>query len=634
MSKIIERERKKIDYFTDDELLNVPVGDAFVFDIESFSNYFLIAFKHVLTHKVVTFEDSEHKDINHDKLEWFIFRFLIIGFNSNSYDMPMMCKALQGLSCNELKNVSDKIINENVKVWNQESVLGFTRPTLNHIDLIEVCPLEGSLKAYGARLHTERLQDLPYEPDRILTREEQLNVEDYCVNADLETTILILENLKEQLDLRIEMSQKYNVDLRSKSDAQIAETLICKEIAKIKGWYPKKPVIAAGTSYKYNPPSYLQFQTKQFIDMFEIVKNAVFTLDERGSSQLPDGLNGLIISCGISQYKLGIGGLHSMESTIAHIANDDEILQDNDVESYYPRIILNNGYAPSHIGNAFLNIFDDFVETRLTAKHNKDKSTANSLKIVINGTFGKLGSKYSALYAPDLMLQVTLTGQLSLLMLIEMLELNGIPVINGNTDGIVIKVKKSLLPLSEQIVKQWEKICNFKTEQTNYLGYYSRDVNNYMAVKEDKKCKTKGAFNNPWNAEKLDIFRFHKNPVMTITIEAVEKLITENIPIEQTIKNCNDIRKFIIVRNVKGGAEKDGVYLGKVVRWYYAKGEGGELKYCLSGNKVPVSDGGKPLMDLPESFPNDIDYERYCNEANEMLYSIGYLVKPITGLLF
>jgi len=42
----------------------------------------------------------------------------------------------------------------------------------------------------------------------------------------------------------------------------------------------------------------------------------------------------------------------------------------------------------------------------------------------------------------DKMLQVTITGQLVLLMLIEMLEDAGISVISGNTDGIVSKYHK------------------------------------------------------------------------------------------------------------------------------------------------------------------------------------------------
>ena len=46
------------------------------------------------------------------------------------------------------------------------------------------------------------------------------------------------------------------------------------------------------------------------------------------------------------------------------------------------------------------------------AEQKKWEIIANALKIVVNGSFGKFGSRYSILYSPDLMLQVTITGQL------------------------------------------------------------------------------------------------------------------------------------------------------------------------------------------------------------------------------
>lgn len=54
----------------------------------------------------------------------------------------------------------------------------------------------------------------------------------------------------------------------------------------------------------------------------------------------------------------------------------------------------------------------------------------------------------------------------------------------------------------------------------------------------------------------------------------------------------------------------------------------GEINYLSSGNKVPNSDGAKPLMELPETFPTDIDYARYEFIATEMLQDLGVLPKP------
>jgi hypothetical protein len=232
------------------------------------------------------------------------------------------------------------------------------------------------------------------------------------------------------------------------------------------------------------------------------------------------------------------------------------------------------------------------------------------------------------------MIQVTLTGQLSLLMLIERLETVGISVVSANTDGIVIKCDKSRYDELNEIIKQWEQHTNFTTEETQYSAVFSRDINNYIAVKLDGKCKTKGAYSNPWDDPKTAIFRFHKNPQHTICIEAVVNLLTKQIPIEETIRNCTDIKKFLVVRNVRGGGTKSGKYLGKVVRWYYAHNEPDCIKYKSSGNKVATSDGAMPIMELPEELPTDIDYKKYIDISVDILYDIGYLRKATTGKLF
>jgi hypothetical protein len=114
----------------------------------------------------------------------------------------------------------------------------------------------------------------------------------------------------------------------------------------------------------------------------------------------------------------------------------------------------------------------------------------------------------------------------------------------------------------------------------------------------------------------------------------VQEFLNVGTPIYETIENCKDLTKFLSVLNVKGGAEKGGVFLGKVVRWYYAQGETGEINYIQSGNKVPKSEGAKPCMNLPEAFPNDIDYDRYNSIATEMLYELGVLRKQATERLF
>lgn len=142
------------------------------------------------------------------------------------------------------------------------------------------------------------------------------------------------------------------------------------------------------------------------------------------------------------------------------------------------------------------------------------------------------------------------------------------------------------------------------------------------------KFKKKGVYSDPWrDGEKGAIFRFQKNPTHQICVEAIEKLIAEQTSIEATIKACKDITKFVCVKNVTGGAHKDGEYLGKVIRWYYAKGVVGTINYIKSNNKVPDSEGAQPLMDLPDTFPDNINYDVYIAKCKEMLEDCGYLNK-------
>jgi hypothetical protein len=212
-------------------------------------------------------------------------------------------------------------------------------------------------------------------------------------------------------------------------------------------------------------------------------------------------------------------------------------------------------------------------------------------------------------------------------MLIEMIELANIPVISANTDGVVIRCPKSRYYDLDMVITMWEGKTGFVTEETRYSGLYSRDVNNYIAVKELKKddnqpeIKTKGVYCERGSAQNSVL---SKNPEGYICSEAVQQFLANGVPVHETIRDCRDIRKFVSVRTVKGGAEKDGVYLGKAVRWYYAKDETGTINYAMSGNKVPKSEGAKPLMTLPSELPIDLDVDWYINQALEILYEVGY----------
>lgn len=264
-------------------------------------------------------------------------------------------------------------------------------------------------------------------------------------------------------------------------------------------------------------------------------------------------------------------------------------------------------------------------------------------KVALNGVYGKLGSRFSALYAPHLMISVTLTGQLTLLMLIERAERAGIPVVSGNTDGVLFRCPRALYDgldgdrlkpsLLEQICSQWEKDTTFDLEFGEYASIYNQSVNSYFAIKPDGGHKRKGPLGNPWNKDPSDFDpvrgQLMKNPQATICSDAALALIKDGTPVEQTIRASRDIREFVTVIKVTKGATWGGDYLGKVVRYYW--GVNGapimeSLPHPTTGNfkKVPKSDGAIPCMDLPDEFPSDIDYDRYVAETESILRDLGY----------
>lgn len=606
------------EFMTNDEIIN-NAGSDLILDVESYPNYFMCGFKHPKLNKFICIENN----FNPKFLSWLLFNYRTIGFNSYSYDLPMLWASFINNDPAYLKEVSNSLILSGLRVKEIEKQFSFKVYETRHIDMIEVCPLKGSLKLYAARLHAPRLQDLPYPDTKELNDNEINIVRNYNFN-DLDITQLVYEFNKDRLDLRASMGFEYQEDLMSKSDAQIAEAVLTKEVRKLTGKWPRRPEIEEGTAYKYEVPHYIQYKTPELQKLLYNVRTVDFVVNHNGKIILPPKLDvDVKINNGI--YRIGIGGLHSSEKNTAHIASETHMIVDRDVASYYPRIITNLRLYPVGMGPDFLGAYEQIIARRLYAKKNKIFATDKGLKIVINGTSGKFSDFWSKMYSPDLTIQTTVTGQLALLLQIEMQELNGIECISANTDGAVYYVPVEKYELFNRTIKEWETRTNFETEETLYSGYYARDVNAYFAVKKDAKSikdvKVKGPYSEVGSQSGTQL---DNNPINLICSDAIKQFLVDGTPIEKTIRECRDITRFVTVRQVKGGCHKDKKYLGKVVRYYYAKGIDGAIHYVLTGNRVADTVGGKPIMDLPDTFPDDINYEKYIEIATEILYDISY----------
>ena len=661
-----------------------PSGKPVAFyDTECFPNYWTLKIR-VQNGPIFSFPLRAGESFSleqRERIEYLFSIFTVISFNGIYYDVPMITAALGGFSCEQLKWVSNQIIVEGLKPWQLNLPLRWE--PVDHIDVMEVLPGAGSQKQYAGRIHCKTMRDLPYDPNQWLSDSEIVDVDSYCEN-DLSVLKSLYEALEPQRTMRDHLSERWGMDLRSKSDAQMAEAVIKRRCEESLGYRIQKPEIDWNLKFRYEPPAWLSFQSEELRRAFEIIKQSVFFLNAAGRIDMPAQLDGLEIPIGKSTYRLGIGGLHSKDERSAYIADETYCIRDNDVASYYPNLILMSGKYPPALGPVFLEILRSMKDERLDAKSLektlKKKGDTSSHeykiahveneggKIMINGTFGKTGSPFSILFAPEMMIQTTVTGQLAMLMIIEWHEMQGIQVISANTDGFVIKCRRDQVKISESIIDYWQKLTGLEMETTEYRALYSRDVNNYFAIKIDGEVKRKGEYSTAGLIEK-------KNPDVEICGDAVADFLSKGIPILGSIAGCRDIRKFVKVQKVAGGAVKlwgegprkgmlvrdmssvltvkgwckegrkwsrNGMttdprsayklcfqpqvpeYLGKVIRWYYSIEAPGSIIYNTNGNTVSLSYGAKPCMTLPDEFPVDIDYTWYVENCEKMLREVGY----------
>ncbi len=620
-------------------------------DIEVLCNYFLIVIKGLKSGKVLELDmygaDAVLSREQKCKLNYMLSNYTSFGFNSINYDMPLINLALTGANCKRIYEQSKDIIDNGRPSWMSYSKMGIEpKHHYDHFDLQEPAPaVMISLKNYGTRIGSKKLQEFYLDPHKPITKDEVDALKKYCIN-DVDVTIDLYNSIKDRIDLRIEMGKEYGLDLRSKSDPQVAEVIFKKELGVSN---PPKSKVPKTITYK--SPDFIEFKTPALQELHKLMETTPIEVNQgNGQPKLPKEWNKFIKpKIGNTVYKIGLGGIHSQEKSLVVEADEEYTIRNADIASMYPSVILELGLYPLSLGKKFLDAYRKIYDTRLEAKLKSAELKAQlkklrrfmmrtraeiekeiaeveknlhyyetvnkGLKIFLTGSYGKFGSKYSYLYAPHLMLNVTLTGQLMMLMLIEDLEAKGFEVISSNTDGIEVKVKRTEVDLFETIVFDWELLTGMNMEHGEYKGLYAKDVNNYVAL-YDGYVKSKGLYGET---------TLSKGRSTPIVFEAIREFILNGTSLETTIKNCLDINQFVSARTVKGGAVWRDDYLGKMVRWYYSF-QGSSMHYKPNGNLVPKTaegNGVKPMMDLTDTLPLDLDYEWYISEAESKLADLG-----------
>ena len=485
--------------------------------------------------------------------------------------------------------------------------------------------------------------------ERFIPKEYLNEMADYNDNDVYIVAELIRMNQEEVL-LRYRISEEYKVDVYSASRSTIADKVIVKLYSKFTGLHPKAFIDTKTIRRKILVSEILSdkiaFSTPELNDILSDIRSLTLK-GEKGEFDREFTFMG-------TSYTIATGGLHSNEIPAVYVENSDSIIVDRDVASYYPNMIRSLKVCQKHlIPKAWFRIADTIVDERLEHKHlAKDKSldvmerdkhatAAACLKIVANaGIFGKMGSEKSFLCDKKAMYQVTINGQLFLLMLIEKLELAGIHVISANTDGIVTIVPRELEQTADDICHWWEKHLGLELEFTYYTKYVTEGVNSYLTVKRGGSSKFKGRMNPKMFLE--DLSKGYNSPIVA---KCVTEYFINGTPVMETLRNAKSILDFCRTQNVnhKYRLEFTHVVDGKIrtdvvqrnTRFYISSTGGTLMKVesmgwnerneeqvkkssLCAGQRVSICN----IVDDTDISELNVDYLYYYNEAMAIIEPI------------
>ena len=200
-------------------------------------------------------------------------------------------------------------------------------------------------------------------------------------------------------------------------------------------------------------------------------------------------------------------------------------------------------------------------------------------------------------------------------------------IVQANTDGLFIVVKKNKLQEYQKICKDWEQLTKLTLEEDRFEAMYQYAINDYIAIKEGysqskdpKLIKTKGMF--------ITEVKLGKGLTPKIIPEAVIKYFADGIPVEDTIYNCADIKKFLM--SEKTGKQWHVEYLNKEqqrTNRFYASTDGGYLWKWKNDNGIKayqnmLTASGVTLLNKFDDKPIEerkINYRYYLKEALKII---------------
>nr|DAT99913.1 MAG TPA: DNA polymerase [Crassvirales sp.] len=451
----------------------------------------------------------------------------------------------------------------------------------------------------------------------------------------------------DEIKLRYSLGAAFNLNLLCSARSNIADKLLYKFYSERSGLKPEafKDLRTHRTalSFKKIIFPHICFQTDELKKVLEDMKKVIIYRTNKDSFEKVIKFHG-------TTYTIATGGLHSQDRPGVLTSTDDYTFIHYDISSFYPSVMVAYNIAPKHLNNAvFVKMVDYFRLTRIKCKHTKDeveqvvagvhnKLAAEALKIVINAIYGKFGFDSYFLYDRFAQMQVTINGQLMVMMVVEALELAGIHVVSANTDGIIVKLPKDKENEFKDITDAWCAQNKLGADSERYKLFVTRDINNYFDIQSNDKVEYKGSLDPHQYLKDLK-----KGYDMPVVAKAVFEYFANGVSVMETLRNHKDILDFCKTQNV--GKQFEVVYQkvvdGKVidvhsqrhVRFYVSTKGVVIMKENVNDGKRSVLASGKPVIILNKLDDVDIalrniDYKYYYEEAYKIINPIKLGISP------
>ena len=609
---------------------------VFVYDVESFPNLFTCTLLNTNSNKIGVYEISNRKNDLSKIVSTFLNKGIIFcGYNNKYYDDPIINYIILNQQIllqkpvwdvtKDIKTLSNEIIESGDKFdsWSTYKH-AHCFPSFDLLRMMFSKKLRCGLKELQVTMQYPNVQEYDGDFNRNVQDSEIDNIISYNINDVNSTNQLLLLNQK-NIDLRIGSHNGYGINAMSMDGVGIGNEILKTKYlqATNKKWSEVKDLRSPCNIVDLNEiilPK-ISFETEILQNLLNEIKTLRINLNKKWNKQFY--FHDSLIS-------MGLGGLHNLSEPEIIIPNDDECLLDIDAASLYPSLLISYEFYPQHLGKEFLNIYKQIKDERIEAKHNGNKIKNETLKLALNSVTGNMQSEYSWLYDPKSVMKIRMNGQLFLLKLAEMLiNTTNCKIINYNTDGIFILIKRNMLDKLKEIIKSFEEFSLLNMEIEGFESMYQFAINDYIAVKEGYS-KTK----NPDLIKKKGMFI--DTPILgkglrpLIIPKAICEYFVNKTPIETTLYNSDDIRDFCTYQKVdkKFHVMYENKEVSRINRFYMSKYGSQLIKYEMdyTGKKLrPTTLCSSSPVTLLNKFDNlsvkdkHINYLYYKNEIYKIV---------------